>query len=194
MMPNWCMDSITFFPGEAGNLGSLEQLQKDFETAMTTIEEGANNWIGRLLVYKGMSLEEVEIECRSFVDYYSSLQEVHDDDCFVIETSSAWGPMTEMYDWMAKTYELEYVLCAEEPGCQVYVNTDTEGNYYQDRYYISFEEEDEEELDDPYCESFEQVIQTLKENTPLPVTETMTLDELNQLHEDLTVYEFLTSF
>lgn len=194
-MPNWCMDSVTFYAGEKGNLENVKQLQRDFETALRTIEQGDTWWIGRLLVFKGVpyegTSEQPSIRCRSFVDHYDALEEVEENESFTINTSSAWHPMTEMYDWIAETYQVEYVLHAEEPGVKLYVNTDTEGVYYTDRYYIDCDL-DEAEIEITYCESLEEVITSLQ-GIHLPATETMTLDELNQLHEAVSIYEYVTS-
>lgn len=196
-MPNWCLDSVMFYPGEKGSLENLKQLQQDLETALETIDEGSDNWIGRLLTYKGTSYERTKnreaIYCRSFVDYMDSLEDVQEFECFEIKSSSAWRPMVEMYDWIADTYQLEYVICAEEPGDELYVNTDTEGIYYQERYYISCDQDEEEfDFDFAYCVSLKQVVQFLKEIN-LPATESMSLEELNQLHDEVSIYEFSAS-
>ena len=189
-MPNWCMDCVTFYPKEAGQLGKLEQLRQDLNQALATIEVGAENWIGRLLVYKGMPIEKAEdrnvIDCRGFVSDKDASAD--DTERFEIIVDSAWSPIEEMYDWMAKTYDLEYVYIAEEGGTGLFINTDVEGKFYTDRYYISHDD-----VADPYCETLEQVIETLKSELGLPVMSDMILEQLNELDEDLTIYEFDTS-
>ena len=184
-MPNWCFDQVIF----EGDLNSLITLQKDLTQALKTIEEGDRHWIGRLLMYKGMTYEEIEIGCRSFIDHYSSLEEIKTSKHFYLYTESAWGPVDEMYNWIAETYDLDYVLWAEEAGMEVFVNTDVEGKHFPDRYYVSCDDG----LDYCYFETLNDVAKALKEELNLPATPEMTLEELNDLDDDVFIYEFETA-
>ena|GEM_PF-6433852 len=51
---------------------------------------------------------------------------------------TAWGPLPEVWDLMAEKYNLSYVYCSEECGCAVYVNTDSEGRFFSDRYILDY--------------------------------------------------------
>ena len=184
-MPNWCYDQVVF----EGDVNSLINLQKDLSKALATIEEGESCWIGRLLMYKGMKYEDITIGCRSFIDTFSSLEEIKTSKHFHLYTESAWSPVTEMYDWIAETYDLDYVLWAEEPGMDIYINTDVEGKHFPERYYVSCDDG----LDECYFPTLKEVVEALKDELNLPATYKMTLEELNELDDDVFIYEFETA-
>ena len=184
-MPNWCFDQVIF----EGDLNSLIALQTDLTQALKTIEEGDRRWIGRLLMFKGIDYKDIEIGCRSFIDHYSSLEEIETSKHFYLYTEGAWSPVTEMYDWIAETYDLDYVLWAEEPGMEIFVNTDVECKHFPERYYVSCDDG----LDDCYFETLKGVAEALKKELNLPATPEMTLEELNELDDDVFIYEFETA-
>ena len=137
-------------------------------------------------MFKGIDYKDIEIGCRSFIDHYSSLEEIETSKHFYLYTESAWGPVDEMYNWIAETYDLDYVLWAEEAGMEVFVNTDVEGKHFTDRYYVSCDDG----LDYCYFETLNDVAKALKEELNLPATPEMTLEELNELDDDVFIYEF----
>ena len=90
-------------------------------------------------------------------------------DCFVIEAEEAWDPNIEIWNRLADKLGLGYVLKSVEPGCEVFVNTDYEGKFFDSEYYLEtddgnvYETCDEpellklfNELYETNCESYEQ--------------------------------------
>lgn len=45
-------------------------------------------------------------------------------------------PMYGAYKAIAEHYGVKFVMRAEEPGTMIYVNTDTSGTYFTDRYKV----------------------------------------------------------
>jgi hypothetical protein len=145
-MPNWCAVDVKFF----GNKDNIERLYHDWETALKTIREGDSNWLGRLLIYN--NIDPDIIYCRGFVRDICLA-----DDILSVHSEDAWAPMSDFYEFAAALYNVQYVYSAEEPGSGVYVNTDTEGRFFTDRYKIELYVEDMDQYkDDP-------LIQTLNE-------------------------------
>jgi len=66
---------------------------------------------------------------------------------------SAWSPCEEFFEkFLADNFpNLKMVMIAEEPGNEVYVNTDVEGIIFTDRYKVDGYD------DSVYCEDFEHV-------------------------------------
>ncbi|KNZ70304.1 hypothetical protein Tfer_0864 [Thermincola ferriacetica] len=132
-MPNWC-DTEVIFSGAEEN---LRQFYNDFQEALKIIKDGDPGWIGRLFIYKGIEPEQENIWCRGFVQALSF--EGSGDNCYVVLVSDdAWAPMWGAYDRFAEMYDLSYVLKAEEPGLEVYINTDSEGRFFPDKYVFEF--------------------------------------------------------
>lgn len=127
-MPNWCSTSVVLKGERAA------EFYKDLTKALEEKpEKGADkNWIGHLFVYKGIDCSK--INARSFVQYKEL-----EDNYVRLDNEDAWGPKTEVYNKIAEMYNLTYVYIAEEPGCQVFINTDKSGDFFSDRYYFSYE-------------------------------------------------------
>jgi hypothetical protein len=51
---------------------------------------------------------------------------------------TAWSPLPEVWDKMAEKYNLSYVYVSEECGMSIYVNTDTLGRFFSDRYILDY--------------------------------------------------------
>jgi len=62
----------------------------------------------------------------------------YDSACyFKLETETAWCPMNELWDAVLEQYEgVSYVYVAEEAGCDIFINTDTEGQFFDQRYML----------------------------------------------------------
>lgn len=132
-MPNWCVTNVLFF----GDRDKVKKLYEDWDTAINVIADGDDGWLGRLLAYNDIGANEVY--CRGFVDTL----ELQENGVYVI-SEDAWAPMFDFYDLIAELYGLQYVLMAEEPGNGLYLNTDTEGRYFPERYMLEVVVDDEE--------------------------------------------------
>ena len=109
---------------------------------------------------------------------------------------SAWNPINETLDEILAQYlpHIKQVTLAEEAGCDVFLNTDIEGKYFKDKYYLDLtitgevEGRKEEYNDQKYYETLEGVIEELKaffyfyDFKDKPLT---TLQEVEEVIEDL---------
>lgn len=73
------------------------------------------------------------------IDYFPEPEDT-DPDRLEFSTWTAWYPMTEMCDKIIAKYypSITYVFISEEPGCDLYVNTDIEGYDFTERFSVDF--------------------------------------------------------
>ncbi len=162
-MPNWCNTTYAIY----GNSESEIQEIKDFfdNVLQTPLEcfmgygDASKNWAGRLLLSAGIDPDN--ISCRGFIQYVDDIEEGCSDLYYVkIEQEDAWGPVPDVYDLLLSEHfnnypDLGYFYIAEEPGCEVYINTDTEGLIFTDHWYVEFRKKGEC-IDTEYYESGEE--------------------------------------
>ncbi len=136
-MPNWCTTSYVFrgdekeikdFYNKIKSFTSKERIQNDF----------GDFWLGN--VVDGFGFDYNEIPCRGLIDYFPDSQEDTDPDRLELSTQTAWEPMTEMWNKIIEKYypSISYVFIAEEPGCELYINTDLTGEDFSERFSIDF--------------------------------------------------------
>ncbi len=140
-MANWCYNVINFFQGDDGN-DRLATLYNDLQiySDVAGVEGAAKNWIGHLLTAKGLSISD----SRGFILDYELY-----DDYLMLNIETAWSPLREVYSEIAEAYDLNYVFIAEEESCGVFINTDRDGRFFEDRYYVPSTDDidaDEEKL------------------------------------------------
>jgi len=199
-MPNWCNNSIAFYHADSRNdlLGGFFADAQKFQDYIDPETGETSNWIGYWL--KSREVDADNLYCRGFINY-SELTPNH----VHVYMDTAWSPLPEVWDILAEQYGLSYVYIAEECGCEVYVNTDTEGRFYSDRYILNYFDIDELYLDDEtlteygerlrelsgetiYFESWSNVERTFKD-FEFDVTSLKSLNEkLDKFN--LHVYEF----
>lgn len=165
-MANWCYNCIAIYrrnlKGE-----SLRQIQdlyvklKSFGTAGSVLGEPkkdsegkyvSQDWYGNLLMMCG--IPEKDIECRGSIQGVQWVNDKYKDGGWIkIETETAWSPQVEdVVGKMLEDYypDLNYEFIAEEPGCEIYINTDVSGRFFVDRYKIDY---DISEIDPKYCDT-----------------------------------------
>lgn len=91
-----------------------------------------------------------------------SYNEDYNEYTFDISIESAWSPVIDrITEWIQSIYPNVSVLgLCEEPGFEIYINTDTEGKYYQTRYRLWLNVEDGD-IKDYYCDSIEELVDYL---------------------------------
>lgn len=160
-MPNWCNTEV-IFEGE-----NAFKLYKDWEKAeeASTINKF---WLGNLFNYKKIT----RIPIRRI--YINDIEYNEKTKTTIIRTEEEWEPAIEVYKKIAEIYNLKFYLLAEEPGGEIFVNTDTEGKYFTEKYYFEFYNNNEEiesnlirilkKLDDiMYFDSFDEIHEHLKD-------------------------------
>lgn len=119
----------------------------------TSTESGTDfgmGWLGQLYIQAGYKWsderewEENWIDCRGSIDddfaEYNSNDEL---EGVILYCQTAWGPKFESFELMIheKYPGLKTVCLAEEPGCEVYFNSDTEGIRFLEKYIVSTEDD-----------------------------------------------------
>lgn len=138
-MPNWCFTNLKI---ESDNKSVIEKIGKAMEDALSKRylpDEPyyLDNWLGNLLCYTGMTVEEVnesEIRCRGSVDYLETA-----GDEIVMDLSTAWSPQLGAVKKFLEHLEVpedsvHLFYTAEEPGCDIFCTNDPdiEGTYTLD--------------------------------------------------------------
>ena len=135
-MPNWCTTSYVF-RGNENEIKDFYDKLKSFTSKERIPNNFGNFWLGNIV--DGFGFDYNEIPCRGRIDYFPEPEDT-DPDRLEFSTWTAWRPMIKMWDEIiAKFYpSLTYVLIAEEPGCDVYINTDIEGEDFTERFSVDF--------------------------------------------------------
>ena len=135
-MPNWCNNFYAFYVKDEDK-GDLARLHKNLVEVMQTPSEVKNDfepgWLGKVAIKHGFDYEE--ISCRGYI------RELEDyrpgDSFFTLSSETAWSPTNELWKAVIEQYTgIAFVYTAEEPGCELYINTDVEGVYFSDRYLM----------------------------------------------------------
>lgn len=138
-MANYCYNDITICAKEE-NLIDLQFLHTNL-TYLLESDRNCNDVFNTLL--KSYEKEEVPFDGRDRVEWF--MDEI---DCngngtynFTISIESAWSPIiSKIEDIVYKLYDgkLWCVGTAEEPGFDIYINTDETGEFYETRYRLVF--------------------------------------------------------
>jgi len=135
-MPNWCSNTYAFYTKDEDKR-ELQKLHKKLLAILDVKSETKNDfepgWLGKVASHHGLDWEK--IPCRGHIE----LIDEYDGECsfFKIYTETAWCPTEELWEAVISQYEgVSLVYTAEEPGCEIYVNTDACGTYLVDKYLI----------------------------------------------------------
>ena len=157
-MPNWCNNSIAFYQEDGGN-AMIEAFYTDIQKYQNYVEPETgkeSDWVGHWLESNGLDTKNLYAR-GFFTDCELNADHVR------IDMETAWEPLPEIWDFMAKKYDLAYVYISEEPGCEVYVNTDYSGMFFTTRYTMSYFDVDELELDAGVMEAYGERLRELSE-------------------------------
>jgi hypothetical protein len=171
-MPNWCSDDIIFYQKDGG-IDRLTELKNDLENLESIPYDSAtadSKWMGKVLIKK-CNFDPTEYNRLNAIRYKDNLDLMYKNDfnsrCFLsycndieqdtinyppnleVQVESAWYPQFDLYNMIKSQYNLEYVILSEEPGCEVYINTDTRNQYFCEKYMVDLYNVIENE-DDPF--------------------------------------------
>lgn len=159
-MPNWCWNQTVFY-------GDKEKQKEIYNKIENEVKSGWPH-IDLFLKELGCTEEELnkEFAVRAHINGISLLKNGELELCY----ESAWGAINEVIDEILEKYQpqIEQVTLAEETGCDVFLNTDIEGKYFTEHYYLDLtitgEDESREEKynDVKYYETLEGVVEELK--------------------------------
>lgn len=155
-MPNWCNNSIAFYQDDGGN-AMISAFYSDIQNYQDCKESETRKslaWVGHWLQSNGINTDALYsrgffVGCELYTDHVR------------IDMETAWVPLQEVWDLMAEKYGLFYVYIAEEPSCEIYVNTDIEGRFFATRYAVNFCDIDDLGLNVEMMSMFEERLQKI---------------------------------
>ncbi len=136
-MPNWCSTNFTFEGKKDEILEFHKKLNKIISKGATAENNSNNGWLGNIVI--GYGFDPQEVRCRGSVDDVPGDVVVKGGSAyFSLSTTSAWEPLTDMWDLIIKRYypSVSYVYLAIEHGTKLYLNTDTSGKHYNEKYLL----------------------------------------------------------
>ena len=175
-MPNWCYTDYVI-EGDKKELQTLyETLQRlDTKTELKTTSGFGGRWLGNLVTELGGDWEK--IYCRGSIDWYDM-----EDDQLKILTETAWGPMTEVFDFITEKFpSLTYYYQAEEPGCELYWSNDTEGLHFY-KYVVRLCKDGYDECE--YFETQEEAFEYISKNFNTEIKSFSDVEHLNEMLEE----------
>ena len=166
-MPNWC-DFSAVVHGEKKEIDIFYQRCLDAQRKSAISQ---NWWTFELCLEHGYKKEEVMSNSFRYVG--GSLDQIDapvfngKDWHIYIYMTTRWSPMVDGFNKLLSNYiSLKGVYCAEEPGCEIYVNTDTEGRFFSVKYCI-YDDDDGSEYFDSDSEFIKYMKDTYKKDIPL---------------------------
>ena len=163
-MANYCSNDIAFYCGDNERLEAFRKLMVE------SFRESRHGTVRDFVIKCGYSQEEA-IQFTdgrdTFVDIADELSEKEGVYYFIVQTESAWSPNVEVFFKVIREkfnddFGIEY--CSEEPGMSIYINTDVEGFFFPDRYYLDSCINDEYETE--YFETKQEVLLWIKDKFP----------------------------
>ena len=156
-MANYCSNTIKFFcdPSNAEVLEEFRKLIEDFckEDKYNQLFKFAEMIEG---VY-GFKIEDLSnnFDGRDTIDYFDTeidewtYKDAKGNDVdivfFTVDIESAWAPVLPSLDLILKTVPrfsvISYEAICEEPGMEIYINTDVLGKFFDCRYRIAIFED-----------------------------------------------------
>lgn len=173
-MPNWCYNQTVFY----GNKRTVKKLYKGLEETVDLVKDNHIDKFFRLL---GVSQKELDTtyNTRAFICNFDINKE---ENALILSYESAWNPIIEDLNKILKKYKpsLKQVTWAEECGNGIYINTDREGLYFTEKYYLDMSTEGGNDFNDnKYFNCLEDVIKAFKEFYEVD-TEITTEEELRK--------------
>ena len=157
-MPNWCYNQTVFY----GNKRTTTRLYRELEKVIDYKKDCHIDKFFKLLGVPQEKLNE-EYNTRAFICNFDINKE---NNALILSYESAWNPIIEDLNKILKKYKpsLKQVTWSEECGCGIYINTDREGLYFTDRYYLDMSTEGGNDWNDnKYFNCLEDAIKAFKE-------------------------------
>ena len=135
-MPNWCSNHYAFYTDDE-NKDELLRLYNKLSDIMEIPSEIKNDfepgWLGKVATEHGLDFEK--ISCRGWIEHLEDYEP--ESNFFTLQSETAWAPTDELWQAVVAQYEgVYFVYVAEEPGFEVFINSDSEGVYFPDKYLI----------------------------------------------------------
>lgn len=160
-MANWCYTEFTFV-GKENEIKDFCDKIKSFTSKERLPNGFGNDWLGNIV--DGFGFNWNRIDCGGQALSVTEVEKYLSEAKFSVNVMTAWRPMTKMWDKVIEKYypSIRYVFLAEEPGNEIFINTDKEGAFYLDKFYMDLDLPDKYEYESTYyCTSEKGVVETL---------------------------------
>lgn len=171
-MPNWCSNSFYVW-------GDREEVYKFYLDLITATSDSPDfeidggstwrdrDWIGRIFLQAGYTMEEIEnrgFETRGTIGGISLSTDEYGELGVQFDEETAWAPNDESIGTLLKEkYSgLDFVFIAEEPGCDIYVNSDTDGRKFKEKWVANWDTDGCCSVGDQHYESDEECAEDLE--------------------------------
>lgn len=188
-MPNWCSCSYVVF-GDKGLVTKCYLDWRRYTSATPGFTKRENSWgeswIANLFLGAGKDIESVH--CRGGITGLS----INDDNSSLrIDMEIAWEPNEDdMFDLINSEYPgLQMVMLAEEPGCEIYINTDRDHKYFEDRWRLEwslYDETGKEVDEDTYYFAYDEETRVVDFINSALGTKFKTAEEIEDARSELT--------
>ena len=135
-MPNWCYTQYIFYT-ENNNYHDLERfyniIKNNIDAESQPGRNYENRWLGKIAEVHNIATDE--IPCRGSIEYLSHYNT--GDTSFALDTETAWIPCTQLWEVLLTHYnDVKFVYLAEEPGMELFINSDVDENYFDQKYLL----------------------------------------------------------
>ncbi len=157
-MANYCYNDITICAKEE-NLIDLQFLHTNLAYLFEKNKRYCNDIFTELL--ESFDKPIIQFDGRDNVNWYMDTIECNENGTynFTISIESAWSPIISKIENIIYTLYDNKLWCvgtAEEPGFDIYINTDETGEFYETRYRLVFYHD--KTYSDWYLESLPELI------------------------------------
>lgn len=161
-MPNWCYNQTVFY----GDKNKQKEIyEKTYEKYLS------QQWSHIDLILKEFGCSKEELDKDFCVRAHITDLRLLENGELEMSYESAWNPINEILDEILKKYQpqMKQVTLADESGMDVFLNTDIEGKYFTEKYYLDLTITGEDETrkenynDTKYHDSLESVVNELKD-------------------------------
>ena len=178
-MTNWCYSSFSFYADTILGKQQLEDFCDKFEKAIafkrqTFVHSFSCSWLGNIIQYFCPQLLKITRE-GVFCDYdgrniefngeiVTASQYMDSDGNFHFNIISLNSSLSEMWDMILKTCgysDIKYVYISEDHDRNIFINTDIDHRFYDDKYYLIYCLPFESEEFADYCASDKELLKSL---------------------------------
>lgn len=195
-MGNLCMDTVVFYAENDAQEAGLQKLKEAVFSCYPEYSPSQDTRMAKIFEQNNLSIEGLYL--RGDV-IHSAIE----DDRVTLDCDAAWRPMWDAYNALATYFNVNLVMQAEEPGSDIYINTDSDGTYLPTHYKLVLDgRPDDNSLDailaaadgdtDIYFDSESSLLQWFRNGG----IDAKSLDELrSKLDNDyVTIHEYVNSY
>lgn len=187
-MPNWCSNAVVVY----GDKDEVKLFKERY--AQAYINSCKNNTWGTYELFavhnynKDFILSDRSDWIRGPID---DVNEPQDPRAFRFYFESAWSPMIDgLRRILSERYKtLRCEVVAEECGEAIYINTDTDGKFFRDKYCLYSDQTGSE-----YFEDDEELVKFVKDEFDLDITPSEIDDDFDIEYapdEELSIHRFV---